>query len=186
MAAPKKKWKSKPKRPGASTRWTNVKLARRYRTTSTYDRTEPENNYLKHYKIVRYFMKRQYNISGEDLDMLQYLYAEPLFTRSQFLRRENIFSWDKERFDRLLRDGWIHIWRQRSSGESNLYEATYKAKRMIASMYQMLNGEKPIPATERRNVVLRNTGTFTDKVYALAIHEFNDEIIKSKLRHASE
>ena len=49
---------------------------------------------------------------------------------------------------------------------------------MIQSIYKKMNGEEPIPTSERRNPVMRRNGSYTDKVYAMAINQFNDELKK--------
>ena len=53
---------------------------------------------------------------------------------------------------------------------------------MIFSIYKKLNGEEPIPTSERRNPIFRKNASYTDKVYAMAIKDFNNEIKESKPR----
>ena len=38
-----------------------------------YDRYEPEFNFLKHWRVVRYWAKAKYDLKTADLDMLLFL-----------------------------------------------------------------------------------------------------------------
>lgn len=143
-------------------------------------RHKPENSYMKYWKVIKYWAKRTYDVTSPDLEMLFFLYDERLFTISKFESYDNIFKWDKDRFYSLKKRGWIHVWRNHTIGEARLYELTYKGKRMIQSIYKKMNGEEPIPTSERRNPVMRRNGSYTDKVYAMAINQFNDELKKSE------
>jgi hypothetical protein len=60
-------------------------------------------NYLKYWRVVRYFINAKYGISQPDLEMLLFLYDEPYFTRAKFKEFDKVFSWDKDRFNRLVR-----------------------------------------------------------------------------------
>lgn len=163
-------------------RHVNVAIKRRYKKTMTYDRYAPKYDYLKNFRVVRYWIQRNYNLKISDVEILTNLYSEGLFTRAQFLNQANLFSWDKERFDRLRNEGWIHVWRVRSRGEVNLYELTHNAKRLITSMYKKLNGEETIPESPRRNVIFKPTAGYVDRVFANAIKAHNKEIKAQRQR----
>jgi len=64
-------------------------------------------NYLKYWRIVRYFINAKYGISQPDLEMLIFLSDEHYFTKAKFKEFNKVFSWDKDRFERLRRNGWI-------------------------------------------------------------------------------
>ena len=72
-----------------------------------YDRKDPKYDYLKFWRVVRYWAKQKYGITTADLDMLLFLHSEGLFTRVQCENYGSLMSWDKQRFEKLLRDGWI-------------------------------------------------------------------------------
>lgn len=97
-------------------------------------------------------------------------------------------SWNKQRFQRLQRDGFIHVWRKRGIGEVNLYELTYKAKKMVAAIYKMLSGEEPMPTSPRRNPIMNNTKNtpYMDTVYQKQILQMNEEIKERLQRHEEE
>ena len=42
------------------------------------------HNFLKYWRIVRYYIKRKYEISLMELDMLLYLYDQPIFKKEDF------------------------------------------------------------------------------------------------------
>ena len=131
---------------------------------------------------LSYWAMRTYDITTPELEMLFFLYDEKLFTISKFDRYDNIFSWNTRRLYKLQNKGLVHVWRPAGHHEARLYELTYKAKRMIFSIYKKLNGEEPIPTSERRNPIFRKNASYTDKVYAMAIKDFNNEIKESKPR----
>ena len=150
-------------------------------------RTMPKHDFMKYYRVIRYWAKRKYELTEAELEMMFFLYSEGLFTITQLKEYEDVMSWDKERFHRLQREGFIHVWRKRGIGEVNLYELTYKAKKMVAAIYKMLSGEEPMPTSPRRNPIMNNTKktTFTDRMYQKQILQMNEEI-KERLQHHEE
>lgn len=139
---------------------------------NNYDRVEPSHDYLKYWRIIRYWVKAKYGLTTPDLEMLLFLYSEHLFKKTDFKEYEEIMSWDVNRFDRLLRDGWIHVWRKRSGKERALYELTYKSKRIIDTIYKKLNGQE----ISERNPLFNKNVSYSDKVYRNAIKKLNEAI----------
>ena len=101
-------------------------------------RVTPDHDYLKYWRVVRFWVKATYGIGTPELDMLLFLYSEQVFNKSKFEEFNELMSWDEKRFRMLLRDDWIHVWRKRKGNETTLYELTYKSKRMINSVYKTL------------------------------------------------
>ena len=106
--------------------------------------------------------------------MLLFLYSEDYFSKDKFNEFDELLSWNVNRFDKLLRDGWIEVFRKRAGKTKGLYELSYKAKRMINSIYKKLNGEE-IPSSEHNPIFHRNV-KYTDKVYRNFIKEMNKTI----------
>jgi len=131
-------------------------------------------NYLKYWRVVRYYIKMKYKLKTGDLDMLLFLYSEDYFSKDKFKEFDQLLSWNVNRFDKLLRDGWIEIFRKRVGKHKALYELSYKAKRVINSIYKKLNGEE-IPSSEYNPIFHRNV-SYTDKVYKNFIKEMNKAI----------
>ncbi len=144
----------------------------------------PAHDYLKYWKVVRYFVKAKYKINTADLDMLLFLYSERYFSKSQFKEFNELLSWDINRFSRLLRDGWISVFRKRQGNKKTLYELSYKGKRMISSIYSKLNGEE-IPMDRSNNPMYAKNVSYSDKVYKNFITDMN-KYIKEQRQHHSQ
>lgn len=147
-------------------------------------RRKPNYDYLKYWRTIRYWIKAKYKLTTPDIEMLLFLYSENMFTKTKFKRFEQIMSWDVNRFDKLLRDDWIHVWRKRKGKEATLYELTYKSKRIVTLIYKKLSGEE-IAETAHSNPLFRNDASYMDKVYRQSIVEMN-KFIKQQRHLALE
>ena len=125
------------------------------RNRTNYDRKQPTYDYLKYFRIVRYWAKRTHGVGLADIEMLFFLYSEKLFKRTDFNEYEEIFSWDVNRFQALLSDGWISVWRKPKGSEASLYEVSYKGKRLMVSIYKKLSGEEKISETAQKNPIFK-------------------------------
>jgi len=143
-----------------------------------------KNDYLKYWKVIRYFVQAKYGVKSADLDVLLFLYSEKYFGKQQFNDFNELLSWDVKRFDRLLRDGWISVFRKRQGNKKTLYELSYKGKRMISSVYKKLNGEE-IPMSESANPMFAKNVSYSDKVYRNMIKRMN-KYIKEQRQHHSQ
>lgn len=132
----------------------------------------PKNDYLKYWRVIRYFIKAKYKISTAELETLLFLYSEKYFSKDKFDEFDELISWDVKRFDKLKRDDWIVVFRKRSGKQKAIYELSYKARRMIGSMYKKLNGEE-IPTSPSVNPLFLKNVSYTDKVYRNMIIEMN-------------
>lgn len=132
-------------------------------------------NFLKYWRVVRYWAKRKYEISEPDLEILLYLYDIDLFTRGQFRKFEGLLSWDKTRFNTLRDKGYIVQWREdKTRRQAKLYTLSVSAKRMIATLYKKLLQEEHIPENRHNNPIFSGSD-YTDKVYRAAIRRMNKE-----------
>jgi hypothetical protein len=129
---------------------------------------------LKYYRVVRKWARRTYDLKEADIELLIYLDSLNYFTRNQFMQGEYIYSWDKHRWERLRREGWINVWRERNRKDAKyaVYTSSFKCKQMIARIYKILAGEEDLPTSER-NIFYKNK-SYTDKVFNKAI----DDMIK--------
>lgn len=144
-------------------------------------KADPPYDYLKYWRVIRYFVKAKYGISTAELDMLLFLYSEKYFSKDKFDEFDELISWNVNRFDKLLRDGWIVVFRKRVGNHKALYELSYKAKRMIGSIYKKLNGEE-IAESYVANPIFYKNVSYTDKVYRNMIKEMNAAIKQSRHR----
>jgi CDP-diacylglycerol pyrophosphatase len=107
-------------------------------------KSKPKNDFLKYWRVARNFMRVRYNLSDPDLDMLLFLYSEEYFTRDTYKEYAKLFSWQINRFYRLIDEGWIENHQKKQKLTKALYGTTYKTTRVIGSLYKKLNGE-PYP-----------------------------------------
>ena len=137
-----------------------------------------EMNLLKYYRLVRKWACKTYDILDADLELLIYLDCKDHFTRNDFIEGTYTFSWDKARWERLRTDGWIDVWRHRNRTtiKYSVFKTSYKAKRLITRMYNIMLGEEDMPISEASKFYKNKT--YTDKVYNKAI----DDMIKDKDR----
>ena len=142
-----------------------------------------QSDYLKYWRVIRYFIKAKYGITTADLDMILFLNSEIYFGKDKFQEFNNLLSWDEGRFKRLLRDGWIEVFRKREGVHKTLYSLSYKTKRVVNSIYKKLNGEE-IPTSQTSNPMFAKNVSYSDKIYRNMIIEMN-KFIKQQ-RHHSE
>ena len=142
-------------------------------------------DYLKYWKVIRYYVQAKYGIRSADLDMLLFLYSEKYFGKQQFNDFDKLLSWDINRFNRLLSDGWISVFRKRQGNKKTLYELSYKGKRMISSVYKKLNGEE-IPMSESANPMFAKNVSFSDKVYRNMITRMKKYIREQRQHHSQK
>lgn len=137
-----------------------------------------ELNLFKYYRLVRRWACKTYNLRDADLELLIYLDCKKHFTRDDFINGVYTYSWDKKRWDRLRKGGWIDIFskRNRTTKKFNVYTTSFKCKQLITRIYRILLAEEDLP-TSARSVFYKNK-TYTDKVFNKAI----DDMIKDKDR----
>ena len=100
------------------------------------------NDYLKYWRVIRYFIKAKYGLSQAELDVILFLKSEGYFDKAKFEEFNELLSWNENRFDKLLRDGWIEVFRKRCGPTRAIYVLSYKAKRVCTSIYKKLSGEE--------------------------------------------
>ena len=133
---------------------------------------------FKYYRLVRKWACKTYSLKDADLELLIYLDCKKLFTRNDFINGAYTYSWDKARWERLRREGWIDVFKERNRTSSKFaaYKVSYKCNRLITRIYKILLGEEDMP-TSIKNVFYNNR-TYTDKVFNKAI----DDMINDKQR----
>ena len=135
-------------------------------------------NLFKYYRLVRRWACKTYNLKDADLELLIYLDCKKRFTRNDFINGVYTYSWDKARWDRLGREGWISVFseRNRTTRKFNTYTTSFKCKQLITRIYRILLGEEDLPTSERSTFYKNKT--YTDKVFNKAI----DDMIRDKDR----
>ena len=129
---------------------------------------------LKYYRLIRKWACKTYNLKDADLELLIYLDCKGRFTRNEFIDGSYTMSWDKNRWERLRRNGWIEVWRHRNRTtiKYSIYKTSFKCSQLISRIYRIMLGQEDLPTSER-SVFYENV-SYTDKVYNKAI----DDMIK--------
>ena len=137
-----------------------------------------ELNLLKYYRHIRKFACKTYSLKDDDLELLIYLDCKCRFTRNDFIDGTYTYSWDKNRWERLRKSGWIDVWRHRNrtSIKYSIYKTSFKCSQLISRIYRIMLGEEDLPTSERSKFY--NNKSYTDKVYNKAIND----MIKDKDR----
>ena len=135
-------------------------------------------NLFKYYRLVRKWACKTYDLKDADLELLIYLDCKSRFTRNNFIDGTYTYSWDKNRWERLRKEGWIEVWRHRNitTIKYSIYKTSFKSSQLISRIYRILLGEEDIPTSERN--VFYNNKSYTDKVFNKSI----DDMIKDKDR----
>ena len=135
-------------------------------------------NLIKHYRIIRKWACKNNDLNDADLELLIYLDCKGRFTRNDFINGAYTMHWDKNRWERLKREGWIETWRHRNRTtiKYSVFKTSFKCSQVISRMYRILLGEEDLPTSERS--VFYNNKTYTDKVFNKSI----DDMIKDKDR----
>ena len=139
-------------------------------------RLEPKDvrssNLLKHYRIIRKWACKNYNLNDADLELLIYFDCMDLFTREDFKIGTYSYSWDNRRWNRLLKEDWITVWRKhnRTTQKYNIYKVSFKCKQLISRMYRIMLGEEDMPTKK-----LNKNNRYIYKVTAKAVTFVNKD-----------
>jgi hypothetical protein len=131
---------------------------------------------LKHYRIIRKWASRNNDLTDAEIELLIYLDCIDLFTIKDFKMGTYAFSWNNRRWNKLIQNNWIVVWRRRNrtTQKYNMYKVSFKGKQLIQRMYRIMLGEDDIPTSERRNSIMQGK-TYMDKVLQISIENVNKD-----------
>jgi|TARA_R100001463_G_scaffold320_1_gene1355 hypothetical protein len=131
---------------------------------------------LKHYRIIRRWASKNNDLTSADLELLIYLDCINYFTINDFKMGVYSYSWNNRRWNKLLQEDWIKLWRHRNrtTQKYNIYTISFKGKQLIQKIYRIMLGEDDIPTSERRNSIMRGK-SYIDKVLQTSIHNVNKD-----------
>jgi len=142
-------------------------------------------DYMKYWRVIRYFVMRKYKINTQELDMLFFLYSEEYFTVDKFNEFNALLGWNKMRFEKLRRDGWIEKYHNaKPLKRKALYGISFKGSKMLSSVYNKLEGGL-FPEQHQANPIFLVKGGYSDKVYKKAIQKLN-QAIRQEQCHSHE
>ncbi len=130
---------------------------------------------MKHYRIIRKWACRNNDLNDADLELLIYLDCIDMFRKKDFQDGSYSYSWDNRRWNRLLKQGWIVVWRHRNrtTQKYHIYKTSIKCKQLIKRVYRMMLGKEDIPTSGANSIIRGNT--YTDKVLTKAIYNVNKD-----------
>jgi len=130
---------------------------------------------LKHYRIIRKWACKNNDLSDADLELLIYLDCMEFFTKQDFKTGTYTYSWNNRRWNDLLKNGWITVWRERNhtTQKYNIYKVSFKCKQLISKMYRIMLGIEDIPTSHRNSIM--SGKTYTDTVMITAIENTNKD-----------
>ena len=133
-------------------------------------------NLLKHYRIIRKWACKNNGLNDSDLELLIYLDCIDLFTIKDFKKGTYSYSWDNRRWNKLIQNDWVVVWRNRNrtTQKYNIYKVSFKGKQLIQRMYRIMLNEEDIPTSVRRNKLIKGN-SYTDKVMTQAIYNVNKD-----------
>ena len=104
-----------------------------------------------------------------------YLEALDMFTKQDFKTGTYSYSWDNRRWNRLLKEGWIVVWRKRNrtTQKYHIYKVSIKCKQLISRMYRIILGEEDIPVTKSNKIF--NRDSYSNKVLTTSILNVNKD-----------
>ena len=131
-------------------------------------------NLIKHYRIIRKWACKNNDLNDADLELLIYLDCIGFFNKKDFKNGVYSYSWDNRRWNRLLKEGWVIVWRKRNRTTQlhHLYEVSFKCKQLIQRVYRIMLGQDDLPISSRRNKLI-NGKSYTAKVLTKAIYHVN-------------
>ena len=133
-------------------------------------------NLLKHYRIIRKWACKNNGLNDSDLELLIYLDCVDLFTIKDFKKGTYSYSWDNRRWNKLIQNNWVVVWRNRNrtTQKYNIYKVSFKGKQLIQRIYRIMLNEEDIPTSMRRNKLIKGS-SYTDKVMTQAIYNVNKD-----------
>ena len=133
-------------------------------------------NLLKHYRIIRKWVCKNNDLTDAELELLIYLDCINMFTIDDFKMGTYSYSWNNRRWNKLIQNDWIVVWRKRNrtTQKYNIYKVSFKGKQMIKRVYRIMLGEEDIPTSERRNSIMKGK-SYIDKVLQTSIYNVNND-----------
>ena len=119
-------------------------------------------------------MYKAMGLKDADLELLIYLDCIDLFSKKDFEMGSYSYSWDNRRWNKLIQNDWIVVWRHRNrtTQKYNIYKISFKGKQLIKRIYRIMLGDEDIPTSTKRNKIMKGK-TYIDKVLQTSIKNVN-------------
>ena len=131
---------------------------------------------FKYYRLVRKWACKTYSLTDAELELLIHFDCIGRFTRNDYIKGTYIYSWDKHRWEKLRKQGWIEVYAKRNNTtiKYNIYKVSTKCAYLISRIYRILLGTEDLPVSRRS--IFNKKKSYTDKVYNAAINNMNKDI----------
>tara|TARA_B100000780_G_C20679576_1_gene270451 strand:+ start:47 stop:493 length:447 start_codon:yes stop_codon:yes gene_type:complete len=131
---------------------------------------------LKHYRIIRKWACKNNDLNDAELELLIYLDCINYFTKKDFKMGVYSYSWNNRRWNKLLKKGWIIVWRNRNrtTQKYNIYTISFKLKQLINRIYRIMLGDEDIPTSLRRNKIMKGD-SYINRVLITSIENVNKD-----------
>lgn len=148
-------------------------------TETTFDNTK--DDYLKYWKVVRKWAQLKHKLTQAELEMLLFLRSEKYFCKTDYNRYESLMSWNKKRFENLLRNGWIGYHLKRGNGDPmTIYKLTNKTHRLLNNVYAKLSGQEFY-----ENEKIDTNFEYTEEKYKKYIAKLNEPVRRERQQRLS-
>ena len=134
-----------------------------------------DKDFLKYIKVVRAWVRHKHGLSLEDFELLCYLYSEHVFDANQFDKYCQIFGFTQNRRKDLMDKGLVVYFRKPEPGKRAIFELSFKAKSIMKQVYEMLQGERPIPKLSDIKPVNNKPHHFAKRQYDRVIDRLNKD-----------
>ena len=128
-----------------------------------------EMQLFKYYRLVRKWACKTNNLKDADLELLINFDCLGKFTRDDYIKGTYIYSWDKNRWERLRKEGWIEVYahRNRTTIKYTVFKVSVKCKYLISRIYRILLGKEDLPMSYRN--IFNKGEDYTSKVFKKSI-----------------
>ncbi len=126
---------------------------------------------FKYYRLVRKWACKTYGLTDGELELLIHFDCIGKFTRDDYIKGTYIHTWDKHRWEKLRKNGWIKVYTKRNHTtiKYNVYEVSTQCKHLVSRIYRILLGQEDLPISQRS--VFNKNKSYTEKVFNSAIEQ---------------
>ena len=145
------------------------------RKTPVYQPKDKDYDFLKNWRVVRYYIQKRYELSLPDLELLLYLYDENIFDKDTFNEFASSLSFDRNRLSNFVDRELISEWRPgKKAKHKRLWTLTQRGKLICSHTYKKLLGLELISEDPYRNKIMKGDN-YMDRVYRSLIKKMNNK-----------
>lgn len=145
----------------------------------------PSDDYLKLFRIVRFWACDTYKMTLLEFEFCLFLYSEGLFKRERFRLFERSLSFSKSRLEEFLEKGIILKYGSGGgkTGRAILFKLSPKYSNMCTDVYNLLNGDKELPIEyvqpKKHNTDISRSGYITARNFHKELSKHTPKTKKS-------